>query len=62
MSGPAGLLLALCACASYYEDRCTELGNRPGSPELSSCIQQQMQEDRMNRARHLTYGRGGAGR
>ena len=54
----AGLVLVLSACAPNYRATCVDAGKLAGSPELTACVQEQIDMARADRRRHLKYGSG----
>lgn len=58
MGFAAGLVLVLSACASNYRAACVDAGKLAGSPELTACVQEQIDMARAFRGRHLKYGQG----
>ena len=54
----AGLVLILSACAPNYRTACVDAGKLAGSPELTACVQEQIDMARADRRRPLKY-RGG---
>ena len=54
----AGLVLVLSACAPNYRAACIDAGKLTGSPELTACVQEQIDMARANRRQHLKYGGG----
>ncbi len=58
MSFAAGLVLVLSACTSNYRAACVDAGKLAGSPELTACVQEQIDMARADRRRHFKYGQG----
>ncbi len=58
MSFAAGLVLVLFACVPNYRAACLDAGKLADSPELTACVQEQIDMARADRRRHLKYGGG----